>query len=196
MPQCVGAAEPCRMTMNEIPETVCGRQAAMTCPRPELAILCVARMLSAADVRQSGPLSRSAVATPVAATLRRTIPPLVIRDIEDIRDQVIVEEDVGVVVRDGTRLSAKVFRPVTEPGSYPGHHDDDRLREGPGAGRISRRAIEHSRNSARLRLRHHRRERVDVVGSARPGHLGAPRLCGRLLGRPAWLLRLGRRPRA
>ena len=26
-------------------------------------------------------------------------PPVVIRDIEDIRDQVIVEEDVGVVVR-------------------------------------------------------------------------------------------------
>ncbi|RZV56047.1 MAG: CocE/NonD family hydrolase [Deltaproteobacteria bacterium] len=45
-------------------------------------------------------------------------PPLVIRDIEDIRDQVIVEDDVGVIVRDGTRLSAKVFRPVAE-GQYP-----------------------------------------------------------------------------
>ncbi len=45
-------------------------------------------------------------------------PPVVIRDIEDIRDDVIVEDDVGVVVRDGTRLSAKVFRPVAE-GQYP-----------------------------------------------------------------------------
>lgn len=45
-------------------------------------------------------------------------PPLVIRDIEAIRDQVIVEEDVGVVVRDGTRLSAKVFRPASE-GTFP-----------------------------------------------------------------------------
>lgn len=44
--------------------------------------------------------------------------PLVIRDIEAIRDQVIVEEDVGVVVRDGTRLSAKVFRPASE-GTFP-----------------------------------------------------------------------------
>ncbi|MGB5219606.1 MAG: CocE/NonD family hydrolase, partial [Polyangiales bacterium] len=45
-------------------------------------------------------------------------PPLVIRDIEAIRDQVIVEHDVGVVVRDGTRLSAKVFRPASE-GTFP-----------------------------------------------------------------------------
>ena len=45
-------------------------------------------------------------------------PPLVIRDIEAIRDQVIVEDDVGVVVRDGTRLSAKVFRPTSE-GTFP-----------------------------------------------------------------------------
>ncbi|MGB5193326.1 MAG: CocE/NonD family hydrolase, partial [Polyangiales bacterium] len=45
-------------------------------------------------------------------------PPLVIRDIEGIRDQVIVEDDVGVVVRDGTRLSAKVFRPTSE-GTFP-----------------------------------------------------------------------------
>jgi predicted acyl esterase len=49
-------------------------------------------------------------------------PPVVIRDIEDIRDQVIVEEDVGVVVRQGTereaRLSTKVFRPASE-GEYP-----------------------------------------------------------------------------
>jgi predicted acyl esterase len=49
-------------------------------------------------------------------------PPVVIRDIEDIRDQVIVEEDVGVVVREGTereaRLSTKVFRPAAE-GEFP-----------------------------------------------------------------------------
>lgn len=45
-------------------------------------------------------------------------PPLVIRDIEDIRESVIVENDVGVVVRDGTRLSAKVFRPASE-GRFP-----------------------------------------------------------------------------
>ena len=44
--------------------------------------------------------------------------PVIIRDIEAIRDQVIVEDDVGVVVRDGTRLSAKVFRPAEE-GEYP-----------------------------------------------------------------------------
>ena len=40
--------------------------------------------------------------------------PLLIRDIEAIRDQVIVEKDVGVVVRDGKRLSANVFRPASE----------------------------------------------------------------------------------
>jgi predicted acyl esterase len=45
-------------------------------------------------------------------------PAVVIRDIEDIRDQVIVEDDVGVVVRDGTRLSARVFRPASE-GRFP-----------------------------------------------------------------------------
>ncbi|MEM7437128.1 MAG: CocE/NonD family hydrolase, partial [Myxococcota bacterium] len=41
-----------------------------------------------------------------------------LRDIEDIRSSVIVEDDVGVVVRDGTRLSARVFRPAAE-GNYP-----------------------------------------------------------------------------
>ncbi|MEM7138433.1 MAG: CocE/NonD family hydrolase [Myxococcota bacterium] len=41
-----------------------------------------------------------------------------VRDIEDIRSSVIVEDDVGVVVRDGTRLSARVFRPSAE-GNYP-----------------------------------------------------------------------------
>lgn len=46
------------------------------------------------------------------------LPPLVIRDIEDIRDDVIVEDDVAVVVRDGTRLSARVFRPASE-GRFP-----------------------------------------------------------------------------
>ena len=49
-------------------------------------------------------------------------PPVVIRDIEAIRDDVIVEDDVAVVVRDGTRLSAKVFRPASE-GELPRDHD-------------------------------------------------------------------------
>jgi predicted acyl esterase len=44
--------------------------------------------------------------------------PVRIRDISDLESSVIVEDDVGVVVRDGTRLSAKVFRPV-EAGRYP-----------------------------------------------------------------------------
>ena len=44
--------------------------------------------------------------------------PVRILDISDIEDKVIVEEDVAVTVRDGTRLSARVFRP-REPGAYP-----------------------------------------------------------------------------
>ncbi len=44
--------------------------------------------------------------------------PVRILDTLPIEDQVIVEEDVPVVVRDGTRLSAKVFRP-NKPGAYP-----------------------------------------------------------------------------
>lgn len=42
-----------------------------------------------------------------------------IRNIDDIRGDVIVEEDVGVVVRDGTRLSARVFRPAAAEGRAP-----------------------------------------------------------------------------
>ena len=41
-----------------------------------------------------------------------------VRDISDLEAHVIVEDDVGVVVRDGTRLSTKVFRPA-EAGEYP-----------------------------------------------------------------------------
>lgn len=41
-----------------------------------------------------------------------------VRFISDVEADVIVEDDVGVVVRDGTRLSTKVFRPI-EAGKYP-----------------------------------------------------------------------------
>ena len=44
--------------------------------------------------------------------------PVRIRSIEDLESSVVVEDDVPVIVRDDTRLSAKVFRPVS-PGSYP-----------------------------------------------------------------------------
>ena len=44
--------------------------------------------------------------------------PVQIRDITDLEEDIIVENDVGVVVRDGTRLSARVFRP-NAPGAYP-----------------------------------------------------------------------------
>ena len=44
--------------------------------------------------------------------------PVRIRDIEDIRGSVIVEDDVPVVVRDGTTLSARVFRPAAR-GRHP-----------------------------------------------------------------------------
>ena len=44
--------------------------------------------------------------------------PVRIRDIQDLEASLVVEDDVGVTLRDGTRLSAKVFRPVS-PGSYP-----------------------------------------------------------------------------
>ncbi|MEM8857221.1 MAG: CocE/NonD family hydrolase [Chloroflexota bacterium] len=44
--------------------------------------------------------------------------PIKVLDVEDIQDQIIVEEDVAVVVRDGTRLSANVYRPVAS-GNYP-----------------------------------------------------------------------------
>lgn len=43
---------------------------------------------------------------------------VVVRDVGALDDQVIVERDVGVVVRDGTRLSTAVFRPA-DTGSYP-----------------------------------------------------------------------------
>ena len=41
-----------------------------------------------------------------------------VRDISHLEGQVVVEDDVGVTVRDGTRLSTRIFRPV-EPGRYP-----------------------------------------------------------------------------
>ncbi len=44
--------------------------------------------------------------------------PVRLRSIDGLRDEVIVEDDVGVVVRDGTRLSARVFRPASE-GTFP-----------------------------------------------------------------------------
>ena len=44
--------------------------------------------------------------------------PVIVSDVSDIEDEVIIEEDVPVVVRDGTRLSARVFRPA-DSGEYP-----------------------------------------------------------------------------
>ena len=44
--------------------------------------------------------------------------PVRIRDIAALEERVIVEDDVGIVVRDGTRLSARVFRPA-DSGTYP-----------------------------------------------------------------------------
>ncbi len=44
--------------------------------------------------------------------------PVRILDISDIEDDVIVEEDVPVILRDGTRLSARVFRP-NDAAVYP-----------------------------------------------------------------------------
>ena len=44
--------------------------------------------------------------------------PVRIRDISDLEGSVTVEDDVGINVRDGTRLSARVFRPA-EAGTYP-----------------------------------------------------------------------------
>ncbi|MDX1736025.1 MAG: CocE/NonD family hydrolase [Halioglobus sp.] len=44
--------------------------------------------------------------------------PVIIRDTAEIRDSVVIEDDVAVVARDGTRLSARVFRP-TGDGAYP-----------------------------------------------------------------------------
>lgn len=43
---------------------------------------------------------------------------MVVREVGDLESTVTVEDDVGVVVRDGTRLSARVFRPVAE-GRHP-----------------------------------------------------------------------------
>ncbi|MEO0495611.1 MAG: CocE/NonD family hydrolase, partial [Actinomycetota bacterium] len=40
------------------------------------------------------------------------------RAVEDFETEVVVEDDVGVEVRDGTRLSTRVFRPAA-PGRYP-----------------------------------------------------------------------------
>ena len=52
------------------------------------------------------------------STTGDTEPTVRVRDISAIADDVIVEDDVGVVVRDGTRLSAKIFRP-SAPGQFP-----------------------------------------------------------------------------
>jgi predicted acyl esterase len=41
-----------------------------------------------------------------------------VTNVDDLVDEVIIEDDVAVVVRDGTRLSARVFRPAA-PGAYP-----------------------------------------------------------------------------
>lgn len=35
--------------------------------------------------------------------------PVIIRDIGDLKDKIIIEKDVPLVMRDGTRLSANVF---------------------------------------------------------------------------------------
>ncbi|MEO1057556.1 MAG: CocE/NonD family hydrolase [Actinomycetota bacterium] len=53
--------------------------------------------------------------TGAAVELNNTIH---VRDVSSLADEVIVEPDVGVIVRDGTRLSTKVFRPATA-GEYP-----------------------------------------------------------------------------
>lgn len=44
--------------------------------------------------------------------------PVVVSDISEIEAEVIVERDVGIMLRDGVRLSANVFRPNTS-GSFP-----------------------------------------------------------------------------
>jgi hypothetical protein len=44
--------------------------------------------------------------------------PVALQDISTIEDQVVVERDVWVTTRDGTRLSANIFRP-SEAGEYP-----------------------------------------------------------------------------
>ena len=44
--------------------------------------------------------------------------PVVVREVDDLEDEIIVERDVWITVRDGTRLSANVFRPRAE-GKYP-----------------------------------------------------------------------------
>ena len=108
-------------TMNEIPEP-CSREAANRLPtrgwlfpgaRLRTAVVAIAA-LCASVVLGCSDTSSDAGSDPG----RTDEGPLVIRDIEAIRDQVIVEDDVGVVVRDGTRLSAKVFRPASE-GRFP-----------------------------------------------------------------------------
>ncbi|MEM7799966.1 MAG: CocE/NonD family hydrolase [Chloroflexota bacterium] len=44
--------------------------------------------------------------------------PIEILPTDGIENKIIVEEDVGIVVQDGTRLSANLYRPA-EPGAYP-----------------------------------------------------------------------------
>ncbi|MCI5047593.1 MAG: hypothetical protein MRY59_08825, partial [Aquisalinus sp.] len=44
--------------------------------------------------------------------------PVRVRDVSALADQIIIEKDVWVEMRDGTRLSANIFRP-NAPGQYP-----------------------------------------------------------------------------
>jgi predicted acyl esterase len=44
--------------------------------------------------------------------------PVVVQDVDELEDQIVIERDVWITVRDGTRLSANVFRPRSE-GQYP-----------------------------------------------------------------------------
>ncbi|MEM1415533.1 MAG: CocE/NonD family hydrolase [Myxococcota bacterium] len=44
--------------------------------------------------------------------------PVILRDIDDLRDQVVEENDLPVRLRDGTRLEARVFRPAAA-GTHP-----------------------------------------------------------------------------
>ncbi len=62
--------------------------------------------------------------------------PIIVKDISAFEDQVLIDKDVGVMTRDGIRLSANVFRPKT-PGQYPvvmtftAYHKDETPRQYP-----------------------------------------------------------------
>ncbi|MEX0344395.1 MAG: CocE/NonD family hydrolase [Rhizobiaceae bacterium] len=63
--------------------------------------------------------------------------PIVLTDVSDIEDEIIIERDLSVIVRDGTRLSANVFRPKGGQ-KYPvvmmitAYHKDEGPRQYPG----------------------------------------------------------------